>query len=110
MKFKITDPCYILKEGDYTDGHCMPEGFIDYICRNTIYGDWSCMTYKGTPDTDLPAQWDELYFNMFRAYNAPGVSEDDKKALSEAFEIAKKKHGWQRTAMESSALTQERFV
>ncbi len=48
------------------------------------------MTYKGTPDTDLPAQWDELYFNMFRAYNAPGVSEDDKKALSEAFEIAKK--------------------
>lgn len=63
MKFKgsivITDPCYILKEGDYTDGYCMPEDFTDYICRNTIYGDWSCMTYKGTPDTDLPAQRDE---------------------------------------------------
>lgn len=93
MKFKgsivITDPCYIVKGDDWTDGCHMPEGFTDYIRRNTIYGDWSCMTYRGTPDTDLPAQWDELYFNMFRAYNSPDVSDEDKEKLYEAFSLSK---------------------
>lgn len=91
MKFKgsivITDPCYVLKRNDYTNGYCMPEGFTNYICRDTIYGDWSCMTYRGTPDTDLPAQWNELYFNMFRAYNTPGTSDEDKK--KQAFKLSK---------------------
>lgn len=93
MKFKgsivITDPCYVLKRNDYTNGYCMPEGFTNYICRDTIYGDWSCMTYRGTPDTDLLAQWNELYFNMFRAYNTPGTSDEDKKKLYEAFKLSK---------------------
>ena len=33
----ITDPCYIKNSGRATK----------YIDRNTIYGDWSCMCYKG---------------------------------------------------------------
>lgn len=96
MKFKgsivITDPCYIMKDEDWTDGYRMPEGFTDYICRDTLYGDWSCMTYRGTPDTDLPAQWDKLYFNMFRAYNSPGISDEDKEELYKAFSLSK--HAW----------------
>lgn len=56
MKFKgsiiITDPCYICKDGDWKKceyGDKMQVlGIENYICRNTIYGDWSCTTY----DTD----------------------------------------------------------
>lgn len=66
MKFKgtiiITDPCYVIKEdivGErvYNDwekckyGENMEAlGISHYICRSTIYGDWSCTTYKITED------------------------------------------------------------
>lgn len=94
MKFKgsivITDPCYIVKREDWDGNYCLPESFTDYICRDTLYGDWSCMTYKGSADTDLPASWDEMYFNMFRAYNTEGLSDEDKRALAEAFNTTKK--------------------
>ena len=55
MKFKgdiiITDPCYIIK--DNTDdwskcnyGEDMENlGIKNYLCRDTIYGDWSCTTF-----------------------------------------------------------------
>lgn len=95
MKFKgnivITDPCYILKDKDWTDGYQMPEGFTNYICRNTIYGDWSCMTYKGTLDTDLPAQWDDILFKFFNDYNFTGKTEEEKKELYKIFSDIKKK-------------------
>lgn len=54
MKFKgdiiITDPCYICKDGDWNKcrfGKRMDIlGIKNYICRGTIYGDWSCTTYN----------------------------------------------------------------
>lgn len=54
MKFKgdiiITDPCYITKNDDWSKC-CYGErmevlGIHNYICRNTIYGDWSCTTFN----------------------------------------------------------------
>lgn len=54
MKFKgdiiITDPCYICKDNDWEKcryGETMGAlGIKNYICRDTIYGDWSCTTYN----------------------------------------------------------------
>lgn len=54
MRFKgdiiITDPCYICKDGDWKKceyGEKMQLlGIENYICRGTIYGDWSCTTYN----------------------------------------------------------------
>lgn len=54
MKFKgdiiITDPCYVCKDGDWVKcryGNRMDIlGIENYMCRNTIYGDWSCTTYN----------------------------------------------------------------
>lgn len=56
MKFKgdiiITDPCYIIKKNSGDWGKC---GYGDnmkalrienYLCRDTIYGDWSCTTFN----------------------------------------------------------------
>lgn len=56
MKFKgdivITDPCYIIDDDNDSDwnkcecGECMENlGIKHYLCRDTIYGDWSCTTY-----------------------------------------------------------------
>lgn len=56
MKFKgdiiITDPCYILKRDcddrkkcDYYN-NMGNLGIRNYICRDTIYGDWSCTTFN----------------------------------------------------------------
>lgn len=58
MKFKgdiiITDPCYICKDGDWVKcgyGNNMEVlGIKNYICRDTIYGDWSCTTYNSITD------------------------------------------------------------
>lgn len=54
MEFKgdiiITDPCYICKDGDWEKcgyGDNMEAlGIKNYICRDTICGDWSCTTYN----------------------------------------------------------------
>lgn len=56
MKFKgtiiITDPCYITKKDSDAWSKCEYEqnmealGITHYICKSTIYGDWSCTTYK----------------------------------------------------------------
>lgn len=46
----ITDPCYIFKGDDWRGcdyGRTADVYGIDkYICRNTIYGDWSCTTFN----------------------------------------------------------------
>lgn len=49
----ITDPCYIIKNGNRDDwekcdfGDNMEAlGIENYICRDTGYGDWSCTTYE----------------------------------------------------------------
>lgn len=56
MKFKgdiiITDPCYIIKDNSNDWEKCnfgedMEElGIKNYLCRDTIYGDWSCTTFN----------------------------------------------------------------
>jgi hypothetical protein len=66
MKFKgdiiITDPCYIdtpedtLWRGDknfdiFTGNGLSKFGFTNYIWEDTIYGDWSCTTFKLKPDS-----------------------------------------------------------
>lgn len=71
MKFKgdiiITDPCYIIREkyngiDPITDddwdaceyGEKMEVlGIHNYICRDTLYGDWSCTTYNSDTEEEL---------------------------------------------------------
>ncbi len=55
MKFKgdiiITDPCYIIRDNTDDWSRCnygddMERlGIKNYLCRDTIYGDWSCTTF-----------------------------------------------------------------
>lgn len=86
MRFKgtivITDPCY-LDNGmpeipgvdwwdsvDYGD-NLGAAGFTDFISESTLYGDWSCFTYKGTKEeiSDKILEWDRYYFHFFNEYN-----------------------------------------
>lgn len=94
MKFKgnivITDPCYMVKKYDWNDDCYIPEGFTDYICRDTLYGDWSCMTYKGTPDVNLPAQWNDIFFKFVDDYNTCKTGKE-KGELYKTFSDIKKK-------------------
>ena len=56
MKFKgdiiITDPCYVVDQEDirnisFQNPKAMATlGFHNYMCRDTIYGDWRCTTYN----------------------------------------------------------------
>lgn len=62
MRFKgdiiITDPCYIIKKSSNDWEKCgygsdmKALGIHNYICRDTIYGDWSCTTFDS--DTKEP--------------------------------------------------------
>ena len=83
MKFKgtliITDPCYFVKEEDWTegvyggDGDLSSLGFKTSLCSSTVYGDWDCNTYyKG--DGNLEEDLQEL----FEEYNWKGLSEFEK--------------------------------
>ena len=79
----ITDPCYT---------KCSGRAVIN---ENTIYGDWSCMTYKCKKPSEaieLSKQWDDYYFKFFRDYNFSGKTDEEKKSMSEEFE--KKKKEW----------------
>ena len=41
----ITDPCYIVKPEDQQDKSLSELGIRNAICKDTIYGDWSCTTF-----------------------------------------------------------------
>ena len=59
----ITDPCYIKDTNPI-------------MHSSTIYGDWSCMVYKGDLDTcTLPREWNKEYFDFFNKYNSTNDSE-----------------------------------
>ena len=74
----ITDPCYI------KEGHSIMQ-------RNTIYGDWSCMVYKGKMEENKKSEeWDKYYFDFFNRYNYTGLTEEDKENLAKEFEEHKK--------------------
>lgn len=98
MKFKgtivITDPCYL--------DHNMPQennwwkmvecgnnleatGINHYICESTVYGDWSCITYKGNCDTvqQKIKDWNKYYFNFLKNFNSS--SEEDKNNLHKEY-------------------------
>lgn len=53
----ITDPCYITKNDDWSRceyGERMERlGIRNCICRDTIYGDWSCTTFNSDTDEEL---------------------------------------------------------
>lgn len=94
MKFKgtiiITDPGYLASGNkflestdhwwDETDlGENLHEiGITSYISEDTLYGDWSCFTYKGLKEEvqSLINDWNKYYFEFFKKYN---LETDDKK-------------------------------
>lgn len=92
MRFKgtivITDPCYLDNDMPETPGfdwwkevgygeNLEVSGFTNYISEDTLYGDWSCSTYKGTKEevSDKILEWDRYYLNFFNEYN---TTEDPK--------------------------------
>lgn len=79
----ITDPCYIKKS---------LFSVTKYIDEGTIYGDWSCMCYKGDKEEakKKSKEWDKFYFDYFQKYNFSGLNEEEKKKLREDFKIKKK--------------------
>ncbi len=48
----ITDPCYVVKERDWErskfGAHMKELGIKNYLYEGTVYGDWSCTTFKGS--------------------------------------------------------------
>jgi len=86
MQFKgtlvITDPCYLVSYY----GSCLMK-------RDTIYGDWSCMTYPGKmEENNKPIDWDDYYFNFFNEYNFSGLEKEEKEKKLETFK--KFKNEW----------------
>lgn len=80
--FVITDPCYVK--------HSYP-----LKKRNTIYGDWSCMVYKGNrKENTLPKQWDEFYFKFFKEYNSEPLVSNEEKRKKKYEEYKVKKENW----------------
>lgn len=101
MKFKgtiiITDPGYLASGNkflestdhwwDETDfGENLHEiGLTSYISENTLYGDWSCFTYKGTKEEvqNKINEWNEYYFDLFKKYNLETDNNKKEKILFE---------------------------
>ena len=102
MKFKgtiiITDPCYL------TNG--MPEdidnklwsesrygedlsvlGLSQWISDSTIYGDWSCFTYKGTKDEVIEEvnKWDQYSINFFNDYCFGNYTQEEQDKMYSEF-------------------------
>jgi hypothetical protein len=78
MTIVITDPCYL-------------ESRPPLKRRDTIYGDWSCMVYKGDrKENTLPEEWDEKYFAFFSSYNS-GLTEKEKEKKYKEFMAFKDK-------------------
>lgn len=98
MKFKgtivITDPCYLDADMNNEDNLDLWEasnygedlsvfGCSQWISENTLYGDWSCFTYKGTEDEMLKIieQWNGIYLDFFSKYNTVGATDEEKEIL-----------------------------
>ena len=104
MRFKgtivITDPCYLDSDMPKSStserwwdmvqyGENLEATGIDhYICESTLYGDWSCNTYKGTFDEvkHVCEMWDKYYFTFFAKYNDPNTKAEEKTKLLEDYE------------------------
>lgn len=77
----ITDPCYIKNSLFSTR----------YINERTIYGDWSCMCYKGDKEEakKKSKEWDEFYLDFFHKYNFSDLNDEEKEKLREDFKNKK---------------------
>lgn len=101
MKFKgtivITDPCYLDSGMNNEDNLDLWEasnygedltifGCSQWISENTLYGDWSCNTYKGTLDETKQARetWDKYYFTFFSKFT-PDISGEERAKLREEY-------------------------
>lgn len=100
MRFKgtvvITDPCYLdngmpeipgvdwWSDVDYGENLGL-SGFTDFISEDTLYGDWSCFTYKGTAKevNKKAKEWDRYYMKFFSEYNKTENLEDREILLEE---------------------------
>ena len=87
MKFTgtlvITDPCYLDTK--------------PLIESSTLYGDWSCMVYPGTPDDNTDyIEWDNYYLRFFSDYNFVQHTQEEKAQLLDEYtafkESWKKEH------------------
>jgi len=78
----ITDPCYVKNTSS-------ARAFIN---ESTIYGDWSCMCYKGGKEEakKKSEEWDEIYFNFFKTYNFTELDDSERKKLYDEFSAKKK--------------------
>ena len=67
----ITDPCYI-------ENH---DGINFLINRDTIYGDWSCMCYKGTKNEveKLIKEWNKKYFKCWNRSHDKNTEKEFEK-------------------------------
>ena len=64
----ITDPCYIGSDSVNT-----------ILTTSTIYGDWSCFTYKGSERNDeLIDKWWKIYIDSFKKFNSSEISSEEK--------------------------------
>lgn len=111
MKFKgtivITDPCYLKHDSldrSYWENSEYGEnlsvfGCSQWISEDTLYGDWSCNTYKGTLDEIKQARetWDKYYFTFFAKYNNPDISEVEKAQLLEEYKQYEKQFNSEHT-------------
>ena len=80
----ITDPCYIKKS----------PGVTKYLDRSTIYGDWSCMCYKGDKEEAKKKAFIEA--NCYGEFCADSgqVAVFDYATLSETDKEWIKEHDW----------------
>lgn len=103
MRFKgtivITDPCYLdsdmpnsspsenwwdmVQYGDNLEA----SGINHYICESTVYGDWSCFTYKGTKEDvqRISKKWNRYYMKFFTKYNRHGILPEEQAKLAEEY-------------------------
>lgn len=80
--FVITDPCYLK--------HSYP-----LQQRSTIYGDWSCMIYKGDRKKNiLPKEWDKYYFKFFKEYNSEPLISNEEERNKRYEEYKAFKYNW----------------
>lgn len=97
MKFKgtliITDPCYIDSSDDKWDKSEYGKdlsiyGCKTYISESTLYGDWTCATFKGSKEdvTDLIDEWNDFYFELLARYD----SSNDKEVLKKEYKDKEK--------------------
>lgn len=102
MKFNgtiiITDPCYLahgmseeLDRRLWDESDCGEDlsvfGLTQWISESTIYGDWSCHTYKGTKEEvqNKVVEWDTFYKDFFYKHNFEQLSEEEKDKLREDY-------------------------